>query len=689
MRKLIFFFTLPLACFSLSAQTAFFPEDSITNIYKLGEAEVVSSRASSLYNENKILSGKIGTIQMQTFNRYNLTEAINLLPGITITEAGGRNEGSFYLRGFNILQIPVFYDGIPIYVPYDGNVDINRFLTFDIAQITVSKGLTSVLYGPNTMGGAVNLISRKPVKKLEVQGISGLKFSDSGLNGYNTTVNVGSRSEKYYLLANISHIRNRFTSLSDKFEPGTNENGGRRENSETRDWKFSAKAGYTPNATDEYSLNFILQDARKGIPPPVEENMFRSYPEYNKKSIYFRFTTDLGYKTNLKVSAFYDNYYNIMDQYDDNTYTLQNTRRAFSSVYDDYSLGAFVNVSTEYFKNNVLKLSLYEKYDSHKEHNRGIPANTATGQNEVIGEPVQKYLDNTLSVGLEDVYTFNCFLDVVAGVSYNYRGNNKAQEYGTHYSTGEENVLFDFPTGSDNAFNYQLAAILRPAQKQELTISASRKSRFASQKERYSSKFGSQVPNPDLSSEFSWIFDITYKGELNSIFQYEISLFQNNLDDAIYQITQGKQEDGTAIYQNQNVGKAVFKGFEIALGVQPLKSIHLGMNYSYIQRKNKRDKSLKYTNVPKNKLILFGSYHLPGWDAYLHVDAEVNSKRYITSDGETLPGYALVNAKINSKVWKGISLEAGVRNLLDKNYFASINYPREGRTFFTSVVYDF
>lgn len=152
MRKLIFFFTLPLACFSLSAQTAFFPEDSITNIYKLGEAEVVSSRASSLYNENKILSGKIGTIQMQTFNRYNLTEAINLLPGITITEAGGRNEGSFYLRGFNILQIPVFYDGIPIYVPYDGNVDINRFLTFDIAQITVSKGLTSVLYGPNTMG---------------------------------------------------------------------------------------------------------------------------------------------------------------------------------------------------------------------------------------------------------------------------------------------------------------------------------------------------------------------------------------------------------------------------------------------------------------------------------------------------------------------------------------------------------
>lgn len=34
--------------------------------------------------------------------------------------------------------------------------------------ILVSKGYTSVLYGPNTLGGAVNIITKKPTDKLEL-----------------------------------------------------------------------------------------------------------------------------------------------------------------------------------------------------------------------------------------------------------------------------------------------------------------------------------------------------------------------------------------------------------------------------------------------------------------------------------------------------------------------------------------
>ena len=49
-------------------------------------------------------------------------------------------------------------------MPYDGYVDPGRFTTFDLAEVNVTKGYTSLLYGPNAMGGAINLISRKPVK---------------------------------------------------------------------------------------------------------------------------------------------------------------------------------------------------------------------------------------------------------------------------------------------------------------------------------------------------------------------------------------------------------------------------------------------------------------------------------------------------------------------------------------------
>ncbi len=657
--------------------------DSISRVYQLGTVDVVGTAIKISAPD------KIDMLQMREFNKDNLTDAVNLIPGLTISETGARNEGALYLRGFSMLQTPIFYDGVPIYVPYDGNVDITRFTTFDLAQISVTKAFTSVLYGPNTMGGAINLVSRKPLKKIEVDGISGIKFSKEGLNGYHTGVNIGSRTKNFYFLGSVSYLDTKFISLSDKFTPTDYEDGGRREHSASKDLKVSAKVGYTPNATDEYSLNLIIQDAKKNISPSITGGQYRDYPKYNKKSIYFKSNTYLGLGTNMKITAFYDNYYNIMNQFDDHTYLLQNTRKAFHSIYDDYSLGGSFNLSNESIKNNLLQFAFHEKYDSHKEHNGAIAANETTGQVAKEGEPIQKYLDNTLSVGLEDTYTFSKYFTAVAGLSYNYRSNSKAQEYGTHYLTGDKNVLYDFPTGSDDAFNYQLASILHVAKKHDITVSASRKSHFASQKDRYSSKFGSQEPNPDLSSEFSWIFDITYEGRLTDKFQYQASLFRNNVDDAIYQITVGTQDNGDPIYQNRNVGRAVFQGYELSFGWELVKNLKIGANYSYIHRENKEDKAVKFVGVPDHKFIAYGKYELSSWGAYFHFDTEVNSKRYVTSDGITVPGYMIMNAKIHSQLWKGLSCEFGTKNLFDRNYAISRNYPKEGRSFFTSIVYNF
>ncbi|WP_071145695.1 TonB-dependent receptor plug domain-containing protein [Bacteroides ihuae] len=682
-RRLAFIGALSLCSMIYAQAEKDAPEDSISRVYTLGAVEVIGKTTKASVPD------KLDMIQMREFNRDNLTDAVNLIPGLTISETGARNEGAFYLRGFSMLQTPIFYDGVPIYVPYDGNVDITRFTTFDLAQISVSKAFTSVLYGPNTMGGAINLVSRKPAKKLEIDGISGMKFSKEGLNGYNTGINIGSRMKKFYFLGSFSFLDTKFMSLSDKFTPTDYEDGGRREHSAAKDLKISAKVGYTPNATDEYSVSFIIQNAEKNISPSILGGQYRDYPKYDKKSVYFKSNTYLGLATNIKVTAFYDNYYNIMDQFDDKTYLLQNTKKAFHSIYNDYSLGGSFNLSNESIKNNVLQFAFHEKYDSHKEHNGGIAANETTGQTAVTGEPIQKYLDNTISAGLEDTYTFNKYIIAVAGLSYNSRSNSKAQEYGTHYLTGEKNVLYDFPTGSDDAFNYQLATILHVAKGHDITVSASRKSHFASQKDRYSSKFGSQEPNPDLASEFSWIFDITYEGKITDKFQYQASVFRNNVDDAIYQITVGTQDNGDPIYQNRNVGKSVFQGYELSFGWEAMKNLTLGGNYSYIHRENKEDKTVKFVGVPDHKFIAYGKYKLSSWDAYFHFDTEVNSKRYVTSTGTTVPGYMLMNAKIHSQVWKGLACEIGSRNLFDRNYSISQNYPREGRTFFTSVVYNF
>lgn len=669
------------ALFALANVNAQFESDSL-KVYSLGNINVVASKVTSSQASN------ISMTQIKDMNRTNLTEAVNLLPGLTVSEAGARNEGALYLRGFSMLQVPIFYDGIPIYVPYDGNVDISRFTTFDFSKIQVSKGFTSTLYGANTLGGAINIVSRKPVEKFEADGMIGTKYGRNELGAYSGALNIGSAQEKYYVMGSFTYIDNKYNTMSKDFVVTDAENGTLRNRSAFRDIKASGKFGFTPNATDEYSVNVIYQKSNKQISPSVSGGQYRDYPDYNKYSVYYKSTTKLFTHLKMNLTAFYDNYYNVMDQYDDDTYTLQNTKKAFHSIYDDYSTGGSLVLESDFLKNNSLRFAFHEKYDSHREKNGDIKANEITGQTFVQGEPWQNYRDNTLSIGVEDAYDITKDLQVIAGANYNYRSNIKAQEYGTHYLTGDKNVLYDFPTGTDDAFNYQLGIKYEYVKDHHLSASAGRKTHFASQKDRYSSKFGSQMPNPDLKSETGNIYDITMEGDVYGVFQYSVSVFRNELKDAIYRETVGVQDNGDPVYFNVNVGKAIFQGYEVSLGYSPVKSFTIGGNYSFIHRENKYDKDIKYVGVPDQKVVAYAKYTLPFYPISIYADMESNSKRYVTSDGETLPGFTIFNAKISCKVTKNINIEIGGKNLSDKNYSIVKNYPREGSSFYTNLVFN-
>src|SRR5690606_35335387 len=505
--------------------------DSTSRYYAIQEVIILGK------GSDKGLNSRLSATQIQDFNKQDVVEAVNLLPGVSIAQLGARNEGSILVRGFNSLRTPVFYDGIPIYTPYDGTFDLSRFNTFDIEGISVDKGLISVQYGPNTMGGAVNIISKKPTKKLDVNGQSGLiSAKGDAANGYFSSFNVGTRQNRYYALGSVSILDRKDFLLSNKFEPTNSslQDVGKRNHASSQDIKLSGKVGYTPNETDEYSLSFIYQNANKAISPNVlltGNSNWRDYPVYDKKSAYFKTKTLLAEKTFLHVTGYYDTYFNEMRQYDDNEYLLQNKNSSFASVYDDYTFGGIINLTSEAIKNNVITVSVNQKFDVHREHNREIAERLEVGQNFKAGEPVQEYNDHTFFVGVEDVIVLNSSVKGILGLSYNTRRNTKAQEYGTHYDTGERDVLFDFPTGSNQAFDYKGGLVVEPVDNHKITLSASKRTRFASQKERYSSRFGSQVPNPGLKSEYAWIFDLTYSGEIDPVFQYELSGFINDIYD--------------------------------------------------------------------------------------------------------------------------------------------------------------
>jgi len=123
-------------------------------------------------------------------------EALEFVPGVDV-QVGGKGEGSLNIRGFEQRDFKVLIDGVPAYEGYFGTVDLFAIPVESIDKIVVIKGASSVLYGANTMGGVVNIITKKGTEKKKTN--FSVSFGDYNTQSY--ICNHGAQYGKinYYL----------------------------------------------------------------------------------------------------------------------------------------------------------------------------------------------------------------------------------------------------------------------------------------------------------------------------------------------------------------------------------------------------------------------------------------------------------------------------------------------------------
>lgn len=631
-------------------------------VFELGAISVKGTTLDGLAPSDNVLTRQ----DIKRYNRETVGDALNTVVGVNLSH-NSRNESIVYVRGFDVRQVPVFLDGIPQYVPYDGYIDFGRFTTFDLAEIRVAKGTASLLYGPNILGGAINLVSRKPVEIFE--GDARIGVGSGGRR--QLSANVGSNQGQWYFQAGTSWLEADGFPLAKGFRDKKRtptDTGNRRENADHTDKRLSFKIGLTPNDTDEYALGYVKQDGQKGNPVYAGDAQkgirYWRWPYWDKQSVYFISNTQLGADYNVKFRLYEDKYGNGLDAYTDASYRTPLSNTSFPSIYADQTRGASVELINTRGRHEW-HAAVHYKEDIHVERNPH--------------SPTKRYRDVTVSAAVEDIITLTGTSRLRLDLGHDQRA---ARE------------VYDWPTGKTHTTNGLAELIHDTTDDGQVFASVARKSRFPTIKDRYSARMGTALPNPDLKPEQANHLELGWRGTPWSGAYLETALFYSHISNLIQNnLVLSDTCSGGICNQAQNIGKARHRGIEISIDQRLNEAWQVGANYTWLERDNLSEHAAALLDTPRHKLFAHAvwtpSEH---WQVVATLDAESGRKvNYAGSPAffRGVSGFATSGAKV---VWKprgDLTVEAGGRNLGDRNYELSDGFPMPGRTWFANAAVTF
>lgn len=669
-------------------------------VYTLGELQVTAQSRAGEAIGGAVVSGET----LKTYNKQTVEQALALIPGTNASNTGGsRNERLVYVRGFDRFQTTLSIDGVRVFLPADNRIDFARFLTADVAEIQVSKGYVSVLDGPGGLGGAINLVTSKPTRAFEGEAQGALFFNRKGEDeAYQLSGRLGGKTgDVYWQASGVYNDRDHFT-LPKKFKPTTLENGGARGNSQSNDWRFNLKAGWQPNDTDEYSINYTRSEGEKNAPYSVRDTAntrFWSWPYWDIESLAFLSRTRLTDDLTLKTRLYRNTFDNLLSAFDTNAQTTQSLPRAFNSYYNDHATGGNVELDWQINEISQLKGVFYIRQDVHHERQDGFTRTPATGSPSAIppySEPRQTNDEYTYSLAGEYTTALSEAVELVVGASYDWTDLKTANDVnvlvtGTTIANAVITFLpVNYTLKNNQALNGQAALQWRLDENTRAHVSLSSRARFPTVFERFSSRMGTAIPNPDVKEERATSLEVGGDTRVAPGVKLTGAVFYSDLKDALIQIPVAVPGFGN-VNQTKNAADGHYYGFEAGVAAQVNDALDAGGNLTWIHRKltDPTNAAFRPQGVPDWKAFAYANWR-PVEKLTIRPSVEYADQRWTVTTTTPLAfyktgSYLLVNLSADYEVVENVVATVGVQNLGDQDYQLTDGFPEAGRSFYVSV----
>ncbi len=310
-------------------------------------------------------------------NARNVGEALRFVPGVMYGRGGMDNAGSIIIRGIGHRQglssndktYSVFIDGRPVLEPFLGTVDLFNLPIDNVAKIKIIKGAASAPFGPNTMGGVINIITKQgtPTTTTEVT----VSYEEHNSQDYQVS-HGGQKNKLRYFVAGSIRKTNGFPLSDDFTSTPLQQDDDFRLQSDYEKYNVSLNLGYDFNKDDKIAFLAGYYQSEFGIPPPTPGyKVFQ--PEFGRFTDWQRYFFDLTGETRVSDSTlfkgkiYFDKFDNDLTFFDDTSYSSVATNRFTGakevSVFDNFLLGSNLQATVEPIDDTTVKAGTFIRWD--------------------------------------------------------------------------------------------------------------------------------------------------------------------------------------------------------------------------------------------------------------------------------------------------------------------------------------
>ena len=617
----------------------------------------------------------------------NLEDALRSTPGLQVLdETGAGILPNIGVRGMNPLRserVQFLVDGYPIAIGPYTNVGISLFpVTFpSIQSIDVVRGGAAVHYGPNNLGGVINLHTRPVPHELSQTIREQVVVSEESGNLLN---------DFYYRVGGAVTDQ-----LALQLQVNLQNGEGARDHSDTNVSNIIVDARYTPSLDHELAAQLQYYDVDADLPGALIPNAYRDdastsqrpYDGYNADML--RGTLTWTYTPNDDVEFQWRNFAHDADR----TFYF-GQRLGTGDHWADPSLPSthladsprlFTVYGTEprlTLRQGNHKITLGARY-VHEKVEFDVNRLEFAGNNYSNVRDWHFETDAWAAYASDTLSLLDGRLEVTPGIRY----ENVKTDYRDGISgAADDNSVSEWLPGltvgyqaTDNLFVYT------NAQRSLVPVQTA------------------QVTKPgDVGNELAWNYELGARLQATAGLSTGATAFLIDHEDLI----QYDKPSNTYL----NLGSARSQGIELDADWQASEQLQLGLSYTYLdtEQRSGANAGNELPNAPRHHWGAQAVYQHNQWQSSLtgtYVSSSYSdaaNTRAETANGSAgrLPSYTLINARIahdfNLGSNKALQLAFSANNLLDEDYyFRGVDVspvgrlPGPGRSFILSAQLDF